>query len=247
MDHAEYQRMFEREDRYWWFVGRRRLALGLLDRELGPARHGREILDLGCGTGVVLQELQASGAHATGLDFSSEALEFCKQRSLENLVLGDAQALPFGDRSFDAILGLDVFEHLESDVQAFREAHRTLKPEGILILSVPAFKWLWGPHDVALHHFRRYTRAEAVRKLEDAGFEIVQASYAVFWLFGIVLFTRFFEKFRRGPARAVLPRVPKWANDLLIRLQTAEGSAIVRGMRWPVGSSVVVIARPRIE
>jgi SAM-dependent methyltransferase len=247
LDHAEYQRMFEREDRYWWFVGRRRLALGLLDRELGPARQGRKILDLGCGTGVVLQELQSSGAEATGLDFSSEALEFCQQRSLGNLVQGDAQALPFGDRTFDAILGLDVFEHIESDEKAFQEAHRVLQPEGVLILSVPTFKWLWGPHDVALHHFRRYTRAEMVRKLQDAGFEIVQASYAVFWLFGIVLLTRMVEKFRRGPAKAVLPRVPEWVNAWLIRLQTSEGRAIVNGTQWPVGSSVVVIARRKIE
>ena len=86
---------------------------------------------------------------------SELALAYCAQRGLDHLVQGDGAKMPIASGSVDAIIGLDIFEHIEDDVAAFREAYRILRPGGALVLSVPAFKSLWGPHDVALMHFRR--------------------------------------------------------------------------------------------
>jgi ubiquinone/menaquinone biosynthesis C-methylase UbiE len=200
-----------------------------------------KILDVGCGTGVVLTELAKRG-DATGFDFSDKALEYCRNRGHNDLVLGNAEELPFESETFDAVVGLDIFEHVEHDERAFAEVRRVLKPGGILILSVPAFQSLWGPHDVALMHFRRYRRREMADKLKRAGLEPLKVSYSVFLLFPLVACIRFFEKRKRGPAEASLPPLPVWLNSALIALQTFE-SKLLNIANLPWGSSVIAVAR----
>jgi SAM-dependent methyltransferase len=240
MNVEEYAKMFELEDRYWWFVGRRNLCLGLLRRH-APARERLDVLDLGCGTGVVSRELEGLGT-VTSLDLSELALGFCRRRGLRRLVRGDGTRLPFREGVFDAVIGLDIFEHIEDDELAFAESFRALRPGGVLVLSVPAFRSLWGPHDLALHHFRRYRRPDLAAKLQGAGFELERLSYSIFFLFPLVVASRLFERLRKGPSRALLPRVPGWLNFVLIRIQAAEARLMGLGS-LPWGSSVVAVAR----
>jgi SAM-dependent methyltransferase len=243
MNPGEYTRMFEMEDRYWWFVGRRRIALALLDRFM-PANLRTEktrLMDVGCGTGVVLKELESRG-EPVGLDMSPLALDYCQKRGLGRLVRGDATAMPLQSGWCTAIIALDVFEHIEHDDKAFLEAYRTLKPGGILVLSVPAFQSLWGPHDVALMHFRRYTHSVLRDRLVAAGFKIERLSYSVFFLFPVVVVVRFFEKRKKGPAKASLVALPKWVNSFLIGIQSFE-AILISKFRLPWGSSLLAVAR----
>lgn len=227
------------ETDYWWFVGRRRTALALLAKQ--TSRRDLNILDLGCGTGAVTQELTDFGT-VMGADMSSLALDFNKARTGGqgvSLVQADGIALPFPADTFDAVVALDVFEHIESHELAFKETFRVLKPGGALILSVPAFQSLWGPHDRALHHFRRYSRRELKQVAGHAGFSIRILSFSVFVLFPIVVLIRVLDRFRRGPAKTTLPKVPDWANKLLTQVLAMECACIVGGPGLPIGSSLV--------
>jgi SAM-dependent methyltransferase len=240
----EYRRLYDLEDQYWWFVARRRLAITLLHSALEeeqPTPDKTIIADLGCGTGVVLKEM-TSWSLPVGLDMSPIALQFCRQRGLKNLVQSDGQQLPIVSNTVNGMLALDVFEHIHRDDLAFAEAFRILKPGGVLVLSVPAFKTLWGPHDVALMHIRRYRRKQIISCLEQTGFEVEKTNYSIFLLFPLVVLTRVIDKFKRGEPKASLPSIPKVLNAFLVRFQDAE-AWLLRRMRLPWGSSVVAIAR----
>jgi Methylase involved in ubiquinone/menaquinone biosynthesis len=234
----EYRRLFAYEDRYWWFVARRRLALDWLAR---AAPGARRVLDLGCGTGALLGEL-GRGTIGYGVDRSEVALEYCRERGRRRLVLADAEALPFADRSLDAIVATDVIEHVAGDARAAAEARRVLRPGGVVILSVPAFAWLWGPHDVALMHHRRYRRAQVRALLEEAGFRVEKLSYSVFFLFPAVVAIRALDRLRKGEPEVRLPPVPGWLNRMLVALHALEARLAWR-LPLPWGSSVVAVAR----
>lgn len=226
------------EDRYWWFVSRRRLARALLRRFAPPQG---SLLDLGCGTGALLTELSSS--HPTvGIDFSTDALVFCTERGLRQVLLGDAQAMPFVGGTFDAVVSLDTLEHVPDDAAAIREVARVLKPGGVVVINVPAFRFLWGPHDLALMHYRRYTKAELRAVLEASGLKVAKLSYSVFFLFPLVVMIRLLERRRAGPAQVRLPSVPGFVNRALVILQDIE-TALLQRCPLPWGSSVVAVAR----
>ncbi len=230
--------MRAQEDHYWWFVSRRLLALKLV-KTYGPS--DPTILDVGSGTGAVMAELAPLGP-VYGVDFSSLALEFSRERGLMGLVHGDAQALPFASGSFDVVVSLDTIEHLPDDRAAVAEIFRVLRPGGVFVMNVPAFAWLWGPHDIALMHFRRYRVPEVATLLASAGFELEKISYSVFFLFPIVVVRRFLERLRRGPAAVSLPRVSRRLNDHLIGLMDKEAQLFLDSS-LPWGSSVVAVGR----
>lgn len=238
MNAAEYAKMRDLEDHYWWFVARRRLALSLLR---DPQNPNQIILDVGCGTGALLARLQDQ-TEAHGLDYFPLALEFSAQRGLKNLVQGNAEAIPLQTGTYDAVVSLDTLEHVPDDVAAAAEIFRVLKPGGKFVMNVPAFTWLWGPHDVALMHQRRYTRRQVRDLLENAGFQVEKLSYSVFFLFPVVIVRRLLERTQKGPAQVKLPVVSPTFNRLLLVVMKTEASLFKRlGLPW--GSSVVAVAR----
>ncbi|MFM9872839.1 MAG: class I SAM-dependent methyltransferase [Fimbriimonadaceae bacterium] len=239
MNLNEYRKMRELEDHYWWFISRRELALTLLDQILHNANP--TLLDVGCGTGAVLNELEKRG-QAVGIDLSHEALKFSKERGLNHLVYANAENLPFTDGQFDAVLSLDTIEHVPNHQAAAAEIYRVLKPGGVFVMNVPAFNWLWGPHDVALMHQRRYTTGKVRDLLEIQGFQIQKISYSVFFLFPAVMLRRLTEKFQRGEAKVKLPQFSPSTNQRLTKLMRVEGN-LFQTTNLPWGSSVVCVAQ----
>jgi ubiquinone/menaquinone biosynthesis C-methylase UbiE len=249
MDPAEYSKMYDVEDSYWWFQGRRAVVMRLLERLPGFREGGQRVLDLGCGTGLMLEQLQR--LHWTlGLDFSPLALNYSRRRGARNLLRADAQALPFDDGAFDLITALDIAEHIERDDVFYTEAYRVLRPGGRLVATVPAFPFLWSDHDRALHHHRRYTRRAFVERLREAGFRDFRVSYCITFTFPIIAGFRLLQKILRrdnnGRPKTHVFILPKWANNLLLASVEFEG-LLLRWTNLPIGVSLVAVAQKPAE
>lgn len=241
MNLDEYRRMYEAEERQWWYVGMRRIAFALLDPSLARLGRGAPLLDAGCGTGHNLQELAARGP-ATGVDLSPEALSFCRSRGVR-AVRGDLLALPFADAAFAAVTSFDVLYHrwVSDDRAALRELARVLRPGGLLFVRVPALRMLWGAHDEAVHSRHRYTRGELVSLFRSEGLEVVRASYCNTLLFPLVALRRSLDRLsgRHGSDVQFLPA----PLEALFRGLLGIEARLVRHVSLPIGASVVVLGR----
>lgn len=178
MEPQEYRKLAEVEDRMWYFRALHRHLARELSRQIG--RGPAWILDAGCGTGGLIRRLQSQQPswRWTGLDASSLACELARDRVRSAEVKeGSVEALPFADGEFDAVVSADVLYHVDDDAAALREFWRVLRPGGVVIVNVPAYRWLWSYHDVAVHSRRRYERSELVGKLTGAGFTGVRATH----------------------------------------------------------------------
>ncbi|MFN4179620.1 MAG: class I SAM-dependent methyltransferase [Armatimonadota bacterium] len=242
MTATELEKMARLEDRYWWFVGRRLIVRSLIQHFWKPRANPALILDLGCGTGGSFSLLCNWGT-VVGLDTSSVALNFARKRGMKNLLLGDAQLLPFSENCFDLVAVLDVLEHLEDDCQALREIWRVLKPRGAVVFTVPAFMSLWSVHDIALAHKRRYLFCEIHDKVVQAGFKLLHLSYAICPLLPTVFVFRKIQNLlmrNKEPATALI-ELPEPLNRFLIALLQLE-AALLPFVRLPFGVSLVGLA-----
>ena len=242
MNPAEYARMFENEDHYWWFVSRRELVIDLVDRLRFSG--SPLILDIGCGTGATASALSRFG-RVVGLDFSPLALAACTQRGLAELLRSRAESIPLASGCADVIVATDILEHLEDDVAALREFHRVLRPGGYAVITVPAYQFLWSEHDVALMHKRRYVSRQLAERSLRAGFHQVRLGHALCLLFPLALGRLLKRRPDQGKApQAQIQPLPPWVNTALVRLQRCE-AALSRRIRLPWGLSVVaVIQKP---
>ncbi|NEP09863.1 MAG: class I SAM-dependent methyltransferase [Symploca sp. SIO2C1] len=189
MDQTAYALEAEVESEHWWFVGRRRL-LSKLIAQLEISQDAK-ILDVGTGTGTNLRLLQQLGfKRVTGLDFSEDAIHFCKQKGLGIVQQGNACAMPFADESFDIIFATDIIEHIDEDLQALSEIYRVLKVGGTAIIMVPAFQFLWGVQDRISHHKRRYRRKQLLSQIHTSGLVTLKNHYFNYILFIPILLAR---------------------------------------------------------
>lgn len=181
MDKATYEVENRIEQQHWWFVGRRRLFRDAI-QELGLPRDAA-ILDIGTSTGSNLRMLKDIGfTNVQGLDPDDDAIRFCAEKGLGVVRKGDVCSMPFGNAEFDLVLATDIIEHVDDDVAALLEIRRVLKPGGRAIVTVPAFKFLWGLQDEVAHHKRRYTRRQLLERLQKAGLRPHDSYYFNFLL-----------------------------------------------------------------
>jgi SAM-dependent methyltransferase len=245
VEKEEYQKLYELEDRLWWFVGMRSIALSLIERFV-PHSSPLAILDVGCGTGGMMVHLRRFGS-VVGVDVSDRALSFAKRREQGDLVQAGLPNLPFGSESFDLLTSFDVIYHqaVSDDVAALSEMARLLKPGGKLLLRVPAHDWLRGRHDIAVHTRHRYGKRELREKLSRAGLEPDYLSYANCILFPVAAAMRCGElvfKWQRNGSD--VKELPEAVNRLLTAILRVEAS-IVRWERLPFGLSLVAVAARR--
>lgn len=240
-----YELNYLHEHTHWWFLARREIILGRIEsliRRKQLASPPLRILDYGCGTGGLTEALGLFG-QVTGVDDNPQALEYCRKRNLQDTRLIDTpNQLP--DHVYDLIASFDVLEHVEEDVHLLRHLCRALKPNGTLILTVPAYHWLWSGEDTVSRHARRYTARELKRKCRESGFQVIECTYFNTLLFPAIAGIRLFNRFMRPHTMEMSDVAPasKSLNSLLCRLFGLERS-LLRYTSLPFGVSIFLAAR----
>ena len=244
MNLEEYEVMYQVEDHHWWYLGMERITRSLLERALPPDREARslKILDAGCGTGAVMKYLARYG-EVTGFDFSAEALKFSRRRGHLRLAQASVLQVPCASNRFDVVVSFDVLCEIGvDDGQALREFARVLKPGGIVLLRLPAYSWMRGQHDVAVHLAHRYTRGEVIAKLGTHGLTPLHSSYANSFLLPIAAAKRWSERFLPPQQGSDLTLSPGPINGILRSILSAE-APLVSTVGLPAGLTVVALAR----
>ena len=231
------------QKRHWWFVGRRQILSCVIDRLQLPRQ--ANILEIGCGTGANLEMLRQKG-HLHAMEFDDQARAMANSLALCEVSAGGLpEPVTHMDQSMDLVCLLDVLEHVEDDLSALRRIARLLKPGGRVLVTVPAYQWLWSPHDTAHHHYRRYTAHLLAQTAEQAGLTVHRIGYFNSLLFPLVAAVRLIGKLfsRKYSSDATLPS--PWINWLLLRIFVAERHVVAR-IGFPMGTSVIAVlgARP---
>jgi SAM-dependent methyltransferase len=240
------------EDNHWWFMSRTRAILKYLDGEVGPVQPGQDrlVLDVGGGAGNMAHHLAHYGK-VIGIDYNGRPLAVAKARAL-TAAQGSGDQLPFADNSFDLVAMLDTVEHIQNEWGVFAEALRVLKPGGKLMVTVPAFMWLWSYNDVINDHKRRYTADELTQKLTTSGFRVKRCSYNNFFVFPLIAGLRLLrpdEPELDSPHtteeeevyQVEMEPTPEPVNTILHGVGWLEAELVER-VRLPFGSSVLCIA-----
>jgi SAM-dependent methyltransferase len=245
MNKGEYGIMYRVEDRYWWYVGIRKIARTILDRYL-TLGSGLRVLDAGCGTGGNLDMLARYGA-VYGVELSREVMRFLKSRDYHRFATASVTDVPFRSEAFDLVDVFYVNECLPDDAPAFREYFRVLKPGGILYLSEVASEALRGEHDLAVGIKRRYTRSDLGLRLEAAGFSVLRTTYANTILCPPIFVLRrirriFSPVYRPEEAKSDFDRAPGFLHALFKATLFLE-AFLLRFINLPFGVTVIAVAR----
>lgn len=219
------------EEKHWWFKERREL-LRLWAQTFEASS---QFLDIGAGVGrqslLLRDEL---GMQVTAIELSDFGVAACLKSNLKVIQVSATQ-LPLSSESFDAIIAMDVLEHIEDDGDVLKEIERVLKPNGSTFITVPSFPFMWSAHDEAVGHVRRYTKSEMVDKIERSGLTISSVRYWNSLLFPFAVISRFL--FRSG---ADLKMPSALLNSLLFYVVSKERDSSFFG--WFPGTSLLIKA-----
>jgi 2-polyprenyl-3-methyl-5-hydroxy-6-metoxy-1,4-benzoquinol methylase len=234
------------EQHHWWFRARRVILRRLLAKEI-VWQSGMKVLEIGCGPGLNLYSLYPPDCHLSGMEPEQENAAIAGKRGKVPVYVGTVEAMPAELRrqQFDVITMFDVLEHIQDDAAALQLVKQRLAPGGYLVLSVPAYQWMWGQQDVVNLHFRRYTRAQLAERLEAAGFQVQRATYFNSLLFppiaAVRLFARLFSSHKK-PAKSDFEYSSGGLGEVLYRIFAAEAGWLER-FPFPCGVSVFAVVQ----
>ncbi len=246
MDAEIYQELARVQDTHWWFVARREIVAAVVGRLELPAVSSARILEIGCGCGGNLGMLRHFG-RTCGIELDEFARRHAAACTGIEILPGSLPGpLPVRPGSFDLVCLLDVLEHVEDDAAALAAAAALVRPGGHLLLTVPAYAWLFGAHDRSHHHFRRYTAGRLASLARSCGLTVRRAGYFNTLLFPLAAAVRLADRFL-GNGTSTGTALPSPAiNRVLQAIFTAEAPLVSRAF-LPFGTSVIAVLAPPIQ
>jgi len=244
MERSFYKNYFEIEKNHWLMRVRRFIVQDILKFFIRTENKKPKILDFGCGSGYFVSKLQANGYDSYGLDISSEAIQYGKNQDIKNLDVIDSHKINFPDNYFDAVLSLDVMEHLEDESWAIKEIERVLNKNGIAVVMAPAFKFLWGVQDEASHHYKRYRINDLIGKFQqNTKLEVVKKTYFNTFLFLPIAIVRILSRFLNIKGRQSDFDINNaFLNKILFFVFNIE-RFLLRFIKFPFGVSILLVLR----
>jgi SAM-dependent methyltransferase len=251
MNDREYQVMADVEGVHWWYRGLRDLVGRVLVSRGAAARSDLRVLDVGCGTGENLRMLGRTlrTSYLGGFDLSTLALDLARQKVPHaDLYQSNLCNPEFHADGYDLVLTCDVLSMtgLEAAREGMVRVIRRMRPDGLLIVNLPAYPWLYSRHDVAIGTRQRFTRRQVRGFLEQNGLKIELVTHRLCALLPMIVLARLPSMLftRRDPAARSDLSLPRPAvNRLLTQAMTWENRAILRGLRLPWGASIFAVAR----
>jgi 2-polyprenyl-3-methyl-5-hydroxy-6-metoxy-1,4-benzoquinol methylase len=244
MDPGYERQLLAAEEEHYWFRVRRRIIRDLLGSL--PLAHEPRLLDAGTGGGRTLEDLARFGT-VTGLEPSEQAHSKAERRGVGTVALAPLERMPFEPGSFDVVTCLDVIEHVEDDVAGFAALRAVSAPGAFMIVTVPAYPWLWSQHDRVNHHHRRYDRSSLLSATASAGWQPLRTSYFNSVLLPAAMAYRLLERAGvqrlSGTSTKVLTETPAWLNRALELPLLLEAALLRRGVDIPAGLSLLGLFR----
>lgn len=241
MDYIDYLLQHKNKDCHFWYKARKKLIYNLLFLIYKNYSQNRLILDVGCGVGAEFEELKKFG-RVTALDINKNALKIAEQQKVRT-ILADIGKCVLENEHYDAICCFDILEHLRDDQQVLNNIFQSLKTGGFFIFTVPAYQSLFGPHDLALKHQRRYNKKGIIMKLNKAGFKIVRINYwnsllflaeALFRLIKILIHKLSKTKTCSSDAKPL----NEYVNNLLFHILNFENKLMLKRISLPFGLTI---------
>lgn len=238
MELDAYRNMAATEDEHWWFCGRRSIGEAVI-RGLDLPRDAK-ILEIGAGTGGNIAMLEQFG-EVQAVEMSDLARQIAWEKTGRDFLYGYLpNNIPISPETVDLICLFDVLEHVAEDEESLVAVRRLLKPDGKVVLTVPAHQWLWSTHDVDLHHHRRYSRNQLKERIERAGYRIDRLTYTNAALFPVAVLARLADRLRGSSNASGLAQPPAPVNAAMKALFSAE-SLIVPNASLPFGISLLAV------
>jgi len=238
-DQDQADTLLDHDSGHWWFQAKATIVAGLLRQHLPPVRRGDVLVDLGAGAGGVTARLGWPPELAVAVEGNRPLARRARSQHRLQAVAAFGEHVPLADGRAAAVTLLDVIEHLERPGHTLAEAYRVLRPEGVLIVTVPAHGWLWSGADELLGHVKRYTRPMARREVAEAGFDVRSCSHVFSWLVPPMWLLRRLssEQDEQLGLGASSPLIDRTAAVLTLAEQW-----VCRHLSLPIGSSIALVA-----
>ena len=241
METHVYDELAIAELKHWWCVGRRAILADTIAREVEGEK--MRALDIGCGSGLNAKILETKAKEVTGIESEHHAINLAAQFAPNLRVVKGTFPNVRLDGYFDIVTLFDVLEHCVDDVTTLKIIHGLMTPSGTLMLTVPAFAWLWTAHDDIVHHKRRYTKNKLQKKIEAAGFRVERITYFNTLLFPAIVALRTVRSIfgiTQTTSDYALPNpILNWIFGKIFGLE----KYLLRYVNLPVGVSILCIAK----